>query len=93
MLNFYQGPVRPIAIQQDDSTTYLEGVNGLLMAILVSEDGSLVVKNDKGTQITILVPEPGANGGAFPVLIPGPFTAVMASTTISDANMIGYIQA
>jgi len=85
--------VRPIAIVQSDTTVYREGIEGLLMGILVSAGGNLVVKNDKGTQITIVVPTAGANGGVFPNFIPGPFTAVMAATTIGDADMIGYQQA
>lgn len=92
MLSYgFNRPVRPIAIVQSDTTDYLDGGNGggMLAGILVLGEGNLVVKNDKGATLTYTFLAAVA-GQSFPFMVPGPFTHVMAATTLDDAEMIGY---
>jgi len=73
-----------VPIVQSNSTI----INPPLKAIVLSEVGSLVYKNEHDVTCTFVVPAVAA-GGSLPYILPGRIRQVLTDTTLADANMLG----
>lgn len=73
-----------VAIAQSDSTV----IDPPLKFLVLSEVGSVVFENERGVEVTFVVPSV-ANGGALPFILPGRIRKVKAATTLADGNMMG----